>query len=388
MTVLQERIMQLAVKIESAEGTPETLAAADAHHLLLGDNAAYSADPTMHDRPIVQESYSRHKQLVGVEQGAITAAVELRGSGAEDTAPSWDALLRSAGFAKSTVKKIPIGAITGGPFTHDETVTGGTSSATGRVIGDWATGVSHVYVVVLTGTFDVGGEVLTGGTSGATASSSAGVADGGFVYEPISTSIPSVTAALYHEGTRKAIAGARANVVIGGQVGAPMTLAFQWTGVDQGVTDASLLSVADTDYDQTVPPVIKAAPLSFDSFAPVYEAFSIDMQNTIALRTSGGATKGAVSARYTGRDPQITVNPEFDLVANFDFYGRLKGETLHQSILDIGSAAGNRFKIIVPQTQVRAVGSSERNGVSVVDLTCGAPGDFSWKDKEIALLCW
>jgi hypothetical protein len=63
--------------------------------------------------------------------------------------------------------KVSHGAVTSGPFDAGETVTGGTSSATGKVA--WmATG--HLELVDITGTFQVG-ETLTGGTSGATATS-------------------------------------------------------------------------------------------------------------------------------------------------------------------------------------------------------------------------
>ena len=66
------------------------------------------------------------------------------------------------------VTKIPVGTITGGPFQIGETVTGGTSSATGTVA--WAaTGLLEL--VNVSGAF-VAGETLTGGTSSATAAAS------------------------------------------------------------------------------------------------------------------------------------------------------------------------------------------------------------------------
>jgi len=63
------------------------------------------------------------------------------------------------------------GAFTGGPFTIGETITGGTSAATGILVQ--ATDSTGIWVAVTSGTFDEATELLTGGTSSATATSSA-----------------------------------------------------------------------------------------------------------------------------------------------------------------------------------------------------------------------
>lgn len=61
------------------------------------------------------------------------------------------------------ITRIPIGTVTSGPFQVGETVTGGTSSASGEIAWS-ATGLLEL--VHVSGTF-VAGEVLTGGTSSA-----------------------------------------------------------------------------------------------------------------------------------------------------------------------------------------------------------------------------
>lgn len=77
-------------------------------------------------------------------------------------------------LAAPTLKVLETGAVTGGPFVVGETVTGGTSSATGKVVYFDAVGTSLTLNTV-TGTF-ASGETITGGTSGATATSSATLA--------------------------------------------------------------------------------------------------------------------------------------------------------------------------------------------------------------------
>jgi len=68
-------------------------------------------------------------------------------------------------FSDDTLKALNHGAVTGTGFTAGETVTGGTSSATGTII---LTSGDAVIIDVVTGTFEVA-EVITGGTSSSTA---------------------------------------------------------------------------------------------------------------------------------------------------------------------------------------------------------------------------
>lgn len=62
-------------------------------------------------------------------------------------------------------KRVLIGTVTGGPFQEGETITGGTSSATAKIL---RVGTGYLLVAVLSGTFTAA-ETITGGTSTATA---------------------------------------------------------------------------------------------------------------------------------------------------------------------------------------------------------------------------
>lgn len=76
----------------------------------------------------------------------------------------------------SAAAKMPIaGAVTGGPFTEGETVTGGTSGATGKLIKGVSDGEQYLYIDPASGTFSAG-ETVTGGTSSASCVVSAAAA--------------------------------------------------------------------------------------------------------------------------------------------------------------------------------------------------------------------
>ncbi len=346
MTVLQENRRQLAVKEESVEGTAETLSASDATLLLEGSDIGFEDQTEMFEREVVQQSYSRFTDLAGVEGGMIRGACLLRGSGTSTVAPSWDTHLKACGMGRKDALYIIITGISG-TFVHGETITGGTSSATATISGT--------------------------------------PANGGFIYEPISTGMISATVGYYHDGTRELIYGARGNWSLRGETGQPAFMVFEYTGVTDDPSDTALLSPT---YETTVPPVLKGTNLVFDAFSPKVGAIGIDLQNAVALRKDMGHAKGAHSARIGGRNPQLTVSPEMDLIANFDFYGRLRGETLHKTIFDVGSVSGNRFKVISPETQIGQDTPSDRDGVSTVDLTCGMKGNVSYTDAEVSLLVY
>jgi len=96
---------------------------------------------------------------------AIASNNQLAGTIDQDV-PTWvDDQYIDLGKLNCFSTKIAHGAVTGGPFQVGETITGGTSSATGKVA---YVAASYVEIVSLSGTFQAG-ETITGGTSGATA---------------------------------------------------------------------------------------------------------------------------------------------------------------------------------------------------------------------------
>lgn len=80
---------------------------------------------------------------------------------------------------------LTIGAITSGPFTAGSTVTGGSSGATGVVIGTTSNGAARLYLRDVVGEFSATETITSGSTSAVIAAS--GVINRGFAYRPDST---------------------------------------------------------------------------------------------------------------------------------------------------------------------------------------------------------
>ena len=380
MATLLSRQAIVAGKIEVTEGTAETLAGTDA---LLVYDVAFTPDVATFERTPARSTLSKLPSVRGVKLGTLTFRTELKGSGSVGTAPEWDEFLQGCGFAKAAVSSIAIGAVTGGPFQAGETITGGTSSGTGRVVGDVATGASVVTYVPVSGTLQ-SGEVLTGGTSGATATTSGSpTASQGFEFKPASSSVPSLTLALFLDGIRHLLVGARGNVTFSAVVGEPGFMEFTFTGVYSSTTDVAMPTAT---YDTTVPPVFLGVGLSFHGFSPVFTTLEFDLGNTVEPRRNANDSLGAKSAIITGRSPTATVDPELDLVANFDFFGKLRDGSQGRFACSMGSTAGNKVTVASPKCQIDGLAGGDRNGIATASLTLNlATSTVNTGDDELQI---
>lgn len=383
MAPLLMRKAQIAIEEESVEGTAETLVAADAGIRVY--EPSFTANIDRFKRTPARTTLSQLAAVVGKQVGEFSFKTELKGSGAVGTIPSFDDALRACGFARSVVESIAVGAVSGGPYVPGETITGGTSGATGRVVGEGA--ATPINFVVLSGTF-ASGEVITGGTSGATSTSSATpTAAQGFEYLPVSSSVPSATIGYYLDGVRKLLFGARGSVSIEATNGEPVFLSFSFQGVYGGVADVALLS--GVTFETTVPPAFLNVGASVHGLSAVFGAMTLDIANTIAIRESANATLGVLSAFISGREPTGSIDPEMAIVADHDFYGKLASGATGRLFAEIGSAAGNKVTLGCPLVQYAGVGEGDRDGLALatldLDLISASP-DTGDDELQIGLL--
>jgi hypothetical protein len=238
MTKLAE-IRQVAGAIEASEGVAETLDAGDVD--LLAENPEVEIAPDTEESNPARDSFDSLPLLIGKIPGSLALNFGCYGSGSVATQPKFGKYFRACGAGESVLSSLTIGAITGGPFQHGETVTGGTSNANGRVINKTTTGTHNLYAVVLSGTFQ-SGEVLTGGTSGATATTSSVATAAGFVYEPIGDSVPSKSLSANNHEHLKKLRGARGKWKLTFPTGRRVMAALEFSGVFDGVADQALFT--------------------------------------------------------------------------------------------------------------------------------------------------
>jgi hypothetical protein len=375
---------QLAAKIEAEEGVEETLASEDAK--LLVENPVVDVDPPLHERNPVGSSFSKVGDIPGKRASRLTFSLCLKGSGVPTTEPEWFKLLKACGWQVTALHSISIGAITSGPFLHGETITGGTSGATGRVVMETADGTVILYYVVLSGTFQ-DAETISGETSGASTTSTSDPQEAGKELRPLSASglVPSLSMATYEDGLKKLLKGARGKVKLNFKVGEPVVLDFDFSGAYKSISDVSLLS--SVVHETTKPPVFLNASLSIESLQAKISELEIDWANVLGIRDDVNDPGGVFSYIISDRKPVGSFNPEMVSVSSHDFFGKwFAGEEMVLRFM-VGEASGNKFLFYAPKTQYSKVADEDREGIATARTSFSLNGTLEPGDDELAILC-
>lgn len=272
------------------------------------------------------------------------------------------------------LSQVGIGSVTNGPFTKGELITGGTSGATGYVYEDTADGTSVLKYRIVNGSFQ-NGETITGGTSGASATTSSSATQ---------SETPTLTIALYDDGLKYLLRGARGKVKLSTTTGNKATLDFDFTGVLESITDAPLLN--DISHETTLPPVFLDADVKVDTESLLVTSVEVDINNTVTGRESASDAKGYKSFRITKREITGTMDPEQKLTSDFAFHQKLINNDTLKLDFSIGTTSGNTFRVYAPATQFTDIGDSEREGITVADLTMKLTGSLSPGDDELTIL--
>ena len=361
--VLLTRKTQIAIKREATEGTAVTPTADDAK--LKVYDPAYDYAPELHNREPSRKFLGQVKGVVGKIPATISWRSPVKGSGSVGTRPAFDAALVACGFTGAAISAMTLASITGTTFQPGETITGSSSSATGRVVTECAAVGTPMRFVSLTGTFNTD-DVITGGTSGVTASvDAAPIASQGWEYKRDSSS-PSATVSYYLDGKLNKARGCRGNVTIDARAGEPAMFGFSFSGEHLSESDAALLTVTE---ETTVEPVVESASYSFRSRTDCIDTFTIDAGNDVVERTCASASRGVKSFRITNWHPTISIDPEDVLVATASFRADLEARRSGRFYMEIGSDAGNRIAIAAPSFAYSGAAEGDRNGISTRNLT-------------------
>jgi len=376
------RLRQLAFKLESVEGTVESLAAADAKALV--SDPKINFDPEMLEQNPVLSSFSKIASISGKRPGSGTFSMLLKGSGDKTVEPDWASHIKACGFEISVLKSIAIGAISSSTdFIHGEVITGGTSAGTGKVIKNTVNGASKIYYVVLTGTLQ-SGEVLTGGTSGATATTSGSPTIEGKVILPISESISSATMGTYENGIRKVLKGARGKLKFTGESGKPFTKAYEFMGVEAGITDLAMLT--GITRQSTKPPAFYNASFSINGVSAKIKSIEIDIATVLGIRDDVNDQRGILSFVITDRKITGSFDPEKVLVATHDFWGIWFAGTEMELDFIVGATTGNKFNFYAPKAQYQKVEDESRDGIDIAKTAFSLNGHPDLANSEFCIL--
>lgn len=211
------------------------------------------------------------------------------------------------------------------------------------------------------------------------------VASTSVTYAPTSalSNIPTLSMAIYKDGVRKALKGARGNVKYSAKDGEPGMFEFEFLGVYDGTTDAAILTPSGVE--ATVPVSLLAATFSIASFSAFVSQIAWDMGNTLAPRADINQASGFISTLLTKRNPKGSFDPEDELVATHDFYGRWLAGTTGSLTWKHQGSAGNILTSTVPTCQYMKLTEADRNGIAVLNSDFLMARGSTAGDDEVSL---
>lgn len=351
-------------------------------------------------------------------QVEISFTVEMAGSGTAATAPRWSRLLQACGFTEVTsLQTASIGTVgegtnqTNAVFLHKENISAGPGASAyvsgdrcGRVISDTFRDDGDIYLVKNSASNSIADtEVIHGeqdaDVGGASATASSAEAASGVAWilgsgaELGSGNSSSLSLRLAFENSNVAssntvidVKGCRGNVEFAFVAGDRVLMNFTFIGNMHGFLDNETLSpVAE---GRAIPPAFMNVALGLgksafgdsttaDLTSSVFSTMNINLNNDLVLRDGASFTGGYDSTYITGRNPQMTFDPDsYDTNGgvNLNLWERfLKGDVM-RGRMTIGATSGNKFLVKFPAAQISNIGDGNRDEVMVYDTTATLTG--------------
>lgn len=369
------RDQQLAFDIQSAQGTGETLTAADVLLKPFRADTPFAPDYLRFANDEVAEDIAQAADFVAGLKATIAIGCLLKTSGVVGTAPAIGKLLRGCAMKEQAVKTISVGVQSGGDsaFAAGETYTA-TGSKTG-IIEYALAGAGTLRYIVTTGGDLASSDVIVANGDSATASSAS--AEYATKYTPRSTGQEILT---IWRG-EKNDAGTSAQDSIFKLRDAMGKFSIAWEPMNVGMFNGEFMGVVESvaagsflsgyTYESTTPPTFKNATIQINGVSIQPGNVSFDSGNSVEMEpdpsTTGGAS-GYDQARVAVREPTITLGPFKQIHGTLDLHALHTSGATVAFAMTMGASA-NMIKLIAPAVQVRAWGLGERSGRRTEDIT-------------------
>lgn len=380
MAVLRSRRGALLSKVESTEGTDAAPSTTDA---ILVENPRITFDPSLVTTQELTGSLDPREPIVGGLKVAIAFDVYLKGSGAGATAPEFGSLFKACGW-EEVVTAVAIGpeAVTTGSTTQATLSAAATSAAQAyRGMPIELTDVVPLFSFITNYT---SGKVATLANSFAPAINSTSTdwtIPANVLYRPTSDAslIKTLTHYLFMDGVRYKILGSRGSFSLTMVAGQPGRFSFNFTGMYGGKADVAVPAIAA--FDSTRPPIWRdpnadtSGQFTIDRTEAALRQLTFDNGANLVYPDNPNALEGfdpsvIVGRRMTGRmDPLATLIATRDLMADF------RAGTQRLVHARVGTAAGNRFGLVVPAAHPESYAPGDREGLMTEDVGFFCSGD-------------
>lgn len=393
MAVLLTRRAVVRAAVETVYNTPVVMGANDG---VLVASPQFTADPNVLERNFTRDTLSKQSHIIGRMMAKMEFETELRGNSKQQlgtllSAPILSRLLRACGYA-ITANATPKGGAVFEVNTHLnevawtvdsstltntdvinyrlKVITGGASGAATVQVLSETVGEANAAVAITSGSvFSVGskGLKLTPTFTGnlvAGAEWVIWVYPIGLSLDPISNGFESITLEMFKDGVKHTMPGSFGTFVITAAAGTFATIKWTFMGTWQQPVDQAMPTPI---YERTLPSMVELARLRMDGFYAVVETFTFDQKNDVQIRPDVSSEQGYIGTRIVSRSPEGGINPEADLVANYDFWGQMRAAARMPFQMRVGKDIGNTVWITAPSTQYSGMTYSDRQGILAYD---------------------
>ena len=200
------------------------------------------------------------------------------------------------------------------------------------------------------------------------------------------------TIGFFENGLFKSAAGCMGNFKIVATSGALTYVEFEFKGVWQDVTDATLI---DPTYPLDLPMRFASATVdsvTYQSVAQCMSSFEFDLGNEVILRECPDTLAGFKSALVVDRYPKVTMDPEAHLVADDDTYGDWLANTegALSAVVGTGYTTGAqttrpKCTLVAPKAQLFNVQEGDREKLLINDIEMMLNKNGNAEDEEFTL---
>ncbi len=170
---------------------------------------------------------------------------------------------------------------------------------------------------------------------------------------------------VWQGGRKKSLAGAMGNVTLEGEAGKRAFLRFELQGVWIAPTDEAVPANAPSTAQ---PMLMSGNTFTINSLAVFVMNYSLNMNNTLTPIEDHNSAGGVKYFLISQINPQITVDPQAELIADADYFGQhLAGtEVPISQKIDNGTES---VTIATPKCQLMDPQEGDRGGKRALDVT-------------------
>lgn len=199
---------------------------------------------------------------------------------------------------------------------------------------------------------------------------------------PVSTGadFKTITIARYLDGKILKLAGCMLNAEFKFVTGQPVRVAFTGQGVWIAPTDGAILAPTYPT-GSVAAPAFKGATVTLGALTPKFLNFNMNLNNDIIMRECADSASGYISAWITDRNVSGTIDPETDLVADFDADGIQLAATEQAFSL----AYASTVTLLIPKMQLTATPIGDRGGLAINEMAWDANRVAAAGDDEFSI---